>query len=86
MRVKKDQLMDVVNLSDKQSLTRTLNTSISTLILLIALFLFGGQTTRMFVLAMIIGIVAGTYSSIFVAPSLWYDLRMKSKGKIVEIR
>lgn len=86
VRVKKDQLMDVVNLSDKQSLTRTLNTSISTLILLIALFLFGGQTTRMFVLAMIIGIVAGTYSSIFVAPSLWYDLRMKSKGKIVEIR
>lgn len=86
VRVKKDQLADVVNLSDKQSLTRTLNTSISTLILLFALLFFGGQTTRMFVLAMIIGIVAGTYSSIFVAPSLWYDLRMKSKGKIVEIR
>lgn len=86
VRVKKDQLAEIVNLSDKQSLTRTLNTSISTLILLVALFLFGGQTTRMFVLAMIIGIVAGTYSSLFVAPSLWYDLRMKSKGKIVEIR
>lgn len=86
VRVKKDQLAEVVNLSNKQSLTRTINTSVSTLILLVALFIFGGQTTRMFVLAMIIGITAGTYSSIMVAPSLWYDLRMKSKGKVVEIR
>ncbi len=86
VRVKKDALAGVVNQSIKQSLTRTINTSVTTLILLFALVLFGGQTTRVFVLAMIIGIVAGTYSSIFVAPALWYDLRMKSKKKVVEIR
>ena len=86
VRVKKDALAGVVNQSIKQSLTRTINTSVTTLILLFALVLFGGQTTRIFVLAMIIGIVAGTYSSIFVAPSLWHDLRMKSKKKVVEIR
>ena len=70
VRVKKDALAGVVNQSIKQSLTRTINTSVTTLILLFALVLFGGQTTRIFVLAMIIGIVAGTYSSIIVAPSL----------------
>lgn len=86
VKVKKDALAGVVNESIKQSLTRTINTSVTTLILLFALVLFGGQTTRIFVLAMIIGIVAGTYSSIFVAPSLWHDLRMKSKKKVVEIR
>ena len=86
VRVKKDALAGVVNQSIKQSLTRTINTSVTTLIFLFALVLFGGQTTRIFVLAMIIGIVAGTYSSIFVAPSLWHDLRMKSKKKVVEIR
>ena len=58
-RVKKDQLSGIVDLSIRQSFTRSMNTSISTLILLLALLFLGGQTTRIFVLAMVIGVIAG---------------------------
>lgn len=85
-RVKKDELLGVVNTSIKQSLTRSINTSVSTLILLVALFLFGGQTTKIFVLALIIGIAVGAYSSIFFASPLWYDMTMRGKDKQLSMR
>ncbi|MFI3300239.1 MAG: protein translocase subunit SecF [Candidatus Gastranaerophilales bacterium] len=56
---------EIVNVSVNQTLTRSINTSLTTLITLSALYLFGGVTTRDFVLAMILGIAIGTYSSIF---------------------
>jgi len=56
---------DVVNYSIVQTLVRSLNTSLTVVITLLALYLFGGASTRNFVLALMIGIVAGTYSSIF---------------------
>ena len=74
----------LVNTSIIQSLTRSLNTSISTLILLLALFFLGGETTKLFVLAMIIGIVAGTYSSLCIASPIWYEIKMRSKAKRIE--
>ena len=79
--VKKENLPDVVNDGIKATLRRSIYTSVSTLIPLLAVFLFGGATTKIFVLAIIIGIVSGTYSSIFVASPLWYDIAMKSKKK-----
>ncbi len=85
-RVKKDQLSGLVNDSIKQSFTRSMNTSISTLILLMALFFFGGQTTRIFVLAMIIGVVAGTYSSLCIASPIWYEFKMHLKGNRVQAK
>lgn len=84
--VKKEELAGLVNSSIKQSFTRSMNTSASTLILLLALFIFGGQTTKIFVLAMIIGIVAGTYSSLCIASPLWYEFKMHTKGKRVEAK
>jgi preprotein translocase subunit SecF len=60
----------VVNHSLTQTLGRSLSTSITTLLVLVALFLFGGVTIRTFVLALLIGIAAGTYSSIFNASML----------------
>lgn len=57
----------VVNTSITQTLVRSLNTSLTVLFVLLALLLFGGETIRYFVLALFIGIIAGTYSSIFVA-------------------
>jgi preprotein translocase subunit SecF len=56
--------------SVNQTLVRSLNTSITTLLVLFALYLFGGATIQWFVLALIIGVAAGTYSSIFVASPL----------------
>ena len=55
------------------TLSRTLNTSLTTLLTLLAIFTFGGETLRGFMFAMIIGVVVGTYSSIFVATPLVYD-------------
>lgn len=80
-QVKRSNLADVVNKSIKLSLTRSIYTSVSTLILLIALLIFGGETTKMFVLAMTLGIAFGTYSSIFMASPLWYEFSMHSKKK-----
>jgi preprotein translocase subunit SecF len=61
---------DVVNHSLAQTLTRSLNTSLTVILTLIVLMLFGGVTIRTFVLALLIGITTGTYSSIFVASML----------------
>lgn len=65
-----DRFENIVNHSIMQTMARSLNTSLTVLLVLVALFLFGGITTRNFVLALLIGIVTGTYSSIFVAASL----------------
>ncbi len=71
---------DVVNESLNQTLVRSLNTSITTLLVLVALFIFGGSSIRFFVLALIIGITLGTYSSIFVAsPLLVVYERLRSR-------
>ena len=85
-RVKKDQLSGIVDLSIRQSFTRSMNTSISTLILLLALLFLGGQTTRIFVLAMVIGVIAGTYSSLCIASPIWYEIKMHIKGSRVETK
>jgi preprotein translocase subunit SecF len=61
---------DVVNHSLAQTLTRSLNTSLTVILTLVVLMLFGGVTIRTFVLALLIGITTGTYSSIFIASML----------------
>lgn len=85
-RVKKDQLSGIVNLSIRQSFTRSMNTSISTLILLLAMLFFGGETTRIFVLAMSLGVIAGTYSSLCIASPIWYEIKMHIKGNRIETK
>jgi preprotein translocase subunit SecF len=65
-----DTFEDVVNHSLAQTMTRSLNTSLTVILTLIVLLLFGGVTIRTFVLALLIGITTGTYSSIFVASML----------------
>ncbi len=78
---KKATFGEIVNASVNQTLTRSINTSLTTLITLGALYLFGGETTKEFVLAMIVGIAIGTYSSIFFASTLldWWRERKDSK-------
>ncbi|MBU1119140.1 protein translocase subunit SecF [Patescibacteria group bacterium] len=63
-------ITEVVNESILQTLVRSINTSSTTLLVLAALYLFGGASIQWFVLALIIGVLAGTYSSIFVASPL----------------
>ncbi len=65
-----DTFIEVVNYSIAQTIVRSLNTSLTVVLTLLALYIFGGSTTHEFVLALLIGIVAGTYSSIFNASQL----------------
>lgn len=65
-----ERFEDVVNHSLAQTLTRSLNTSLTVILTLVVLMLFGGITIRTFVLALLIGITTGTYSSIFIASML----------------
>ena len=84
---KKASFNEIVNASVNQTLARSINTSLTTLITLLALYFFGGVTTKDFVLAMILGIAIGTYSSIFFASMVlaWHRERAdKSKGKKTE--
>ena len=74
---KKMTFGEIVDASVNQTLARSINTSFTTLITLLALYFFGGTTTKDFVLAMALGIVIGTYSSIFFASMLVYCWRKK---------
>jgi preprotein translocase subunit SecF len=62
--------VEVINESINQTMVRSLNTSLTTLLVLLTLYLFGGDSIQWFVLALLVGIVVGTYSSIFVASPL----------------
>jgi preprotein translocase subunit SecF len=66
-KVRKGETIEIINSSINQTLSRTLITSGTTLLVLVALLLFGGEIIRGFSLALIVGIVVGTYSSIYVA-------------------
>jgi len=74
----------VVDVSLSSTLGRTLNTSSTTLVVLLAIFIFGGDSIRGFMFALIVGIVVGTYSSLFIATPLMYDTidRAEKKKKI----
>lgn len=61
---------EVVNISINETLARSLNTSITVILVLLAFYLFGGESIKYFVLALLIGIISGTYSSIFNASPL----------------
>ncbi|WP_044399312.1 protein translocase subunit SecDF [Lacinutrix sp. Hel_I_90] len=63
----------VIDKSLSSTLSRTLNTSLTTLIVLLAIFIFGGESIRGFMFALIVGVIVGTYSSLFIATPVMYD-------------
>ena len=77
----KRNLEKQINHSINTTLSRTFSTSFSTLIVLIAIFIFGGETIRGFVFALLLGIFVGTYSSVFIASPIMYELRKKKLKK-----
>jgi preprotein translocase subunit SecF len=74
-------IFDVINLSVNQSLSRTLNTSITTFIPVIILFVFGGSVLRGFSLALLIGVIVGTYSSMYIANPILYAWTVRADGR-----
>lgn len=67
----------ITDCSVKQTLDRTINTSITTLIMIVSLYIFGVQSVREFALPIIVGIFAGIYSSLLIAPAVWMKLAAK---------
>jgi len=78
-KMRKGTPAEIVNYSVNQTLSRTIVTSLTTLLVLFSLYIFGGEIIRNFSLALIIGIVVGTYSSIFVASALTLALGVSKK-------
>ena len=78
---KKDDLQDVVNRSITQTLSRSLFTSLTTLVMVGALYIWGVTSIRDFALPLMVGIICGAYSSVCVAGALWYVLRKKFAPK-----
>lgn len=65
-----ETFLEVIERSVQNTIVRSINTSMTAFLVLLALFFFGGESIRYFVLALMIGVVVGTYSSIFIAPTL----------------
>src|SRR3989344_423004 len=85
LRVRAGQsLPEIVNNSINQTLVRSINTSLTVVFVLLSLFLFGGESIHYFVLALLIGIIAGTYSSIFIASPIliiWHNWEMRRSAR-----
>jgi preprotein translocase SecF subunit len=77
----KSDLVDVLNRSVNETLSRTLLTGVTSLVAVLALLVFGGEVVRPFALAMLIGIVVGTYSSVYIAsPTLLLLERWRTRS------
>lgn len=74
------ELAEIVNLSITQTFTRSINTSLTTFIMVFVLFIMGVSSIREFALPLMVGIVCGTYSSVCITGSLWYIMTV-NKGK-----
>ena len=74
------KLYDIINISTSETLSRTINTSVSTFLIILIILIFGGESIKGFMFAKLIGVVIGTFSSIFVASPLLYDMTGKNKN------
>lgn len=78
---REDTMIDIINQSITQTLTRSIYTSLTTFIMVFMIFVMGVSSIREFTLPLMVGIVAGAYSSVFVTGSLWYIMKGKKYDK-----
>lgn len=84
-----EDIAEVVNKGLRQTLTRSINTGLTVIVVVIALIAFGSEAILNFSLALLVGLIAGAYSSIFISAQLWYDLKvreLKKKGPIRTVK
>lgn len=77
---KKRSRAEVMNAAINSTISRTIGTSLTTILVLLAIFIFGGEVIRGFVFAILLGVVIGTYSSVFVASPIVYDTVRRDKS------
>ncbi len=85
-KIRKSSPIEVINISLTETLGRTLVTSLTTLLVLVALFIFGGELIHGFAIALLIGVVIGTYSSIYVAANILLMLNISKEDLMVPIK
>ncbi len=78
---RRESFCDIANKSVWQTMTRSINTAFTTLITIVCLYIFGVDAIREFALALIVGMVAGTYSSVFIAAPFWDMIRGSKKAE-----
>ncbi|MER2072160.1 MAG: protein translocase subunit SecF, partial [Psychrobacillus sp.] len=76
-----EELASIVNKSLRQTLGRSVNTVLTVVLVVVALLLFGAEGIRNFSIALLIGLLAGTYSSLFIATQIWFDLKARELRK-----
>ena len=84
-KVRIDDTIEIIDMSLTQTLNRTLVTSITTILVLIALFVWGGQTIHGFATALLFGVFIGTYSSVYVASSVAITMGVSKEDLIPEV-
>ena len=78
----KKEVYEIINKSLNSTLSRTINTSLTTFVVLLAIFMFGGDSIKGFMFALMVGVVVGTYSSLFVASPIMLDTIKRKELKI----
>ena len=78
---KRKEIKEFMNTSLNSTLSRTINTSLTTFFVLLIIFIFGGEVIRGFMFALMVGVIVGTYSSLFVASPIMLDTISKTKNK-----
>ncbi len=76
-----EDIAEVVNKGLQQTLTRSVNTVLTVIVTVVALLIFGSESIQNFSIALLVGLLAGTYSSVFISAQLWYDLKVKELRK-----
>jgi protein-export membrane protein SecD/preprotein translocase SecF subunit len=76
-----EDIADVVNTSLRQTLTRSINTVLTVVVSVIMMLIFGSESVRNFSIALFVGLISGTYSSLFIAAQLWYVWKCKELAK-----
>lgn len=82
----KEDMVSLINKAINQTLGRTINTALTTVLVLLALYFFGGDAVHGFAEALIVGIVVGTYSSIYIASSLLVTLKLQREDLLVPVK
>ena len=80
---RKREISEIMNMALNSTISRTFNTSMSTFIVLLTIFIFGGESIKGFVFALLVGIVVGTYSSLFIATPLVFDTIRRDESRSV---
>ena len=85
-KIRKSNPESVINISLTETLARTLVTSLTTLLVLIALFVFGGELIRGFSVALLVGVFVGTYSSIYVAANVLLMMNISKEDLVIPVK